>query len=165
MAKYDVKHTCGHTHEYQLFGKNSERDRKLEWLATQECPECRKAREAAEKMEEIKGTVFESVVNVELTGSEKQKRWARDIRLAIALDGVRIEKIYKDKLEGAKRERQLACLPAIAKFMASKTESKFWIEKPREDGRLITEIYSIEGYLITSFFKLFKAEIAPLLEA
>lgn len=45
MAKYTVEHACGHTHEYQLFGPLKERDRKLEWLAEQDCPACRRKAE------------------------------------------------------------------------------------------------------------------------
>jgi hypothetical protein len=40
MAKYDVEHSCGHTQVHQLFGKHTDRDRKIEWLETQECTEC-----------------------------------------------------------------------------------------------------------------------------
>ena len=51
MAKYTVEHACGHTHEYhQLFGPLKERDRKLEWLAEQDCPDCRREAELAKAM-------------------------------------------------------------------------------------------------------------------
>lgn len=45
MAKYDVEHACGHKHEYQLYGSMKERERKLEWLAEQDCPACRRKAE------------------------------------------------------------------------------------------------------------------------
>lgn len=48
MAKYEINHTCGHTSTVQLFGKCSERERKIEWMERQECPECRRKREAEE---------------------------------------------------------------------------------------------------------------------
>lgn len=75
MAKYTVTHTCGHEREYQLYGKIRERDGKMAWLASQECPECRrKAEEAAAK----KAT--EGMELPELEGSEKQVKWANTIR-------------------------------------------------------------------------------------
>jgi hypothetical protein len=40
MAKYTVTHSCGHTREVNLIGKNSERERKLEWYSRNECPRC-----------------------------------------------------------------------------------------------------------------------------
>lgn len=53
MAKYEVKMACGHTHTVELFGKTSDRERKIKWLEENGiCPEC-KAKEAAQGCEEI----------------------------------------------------------------------------------------------------------------
>ena len=40
MAKYQVNYSCGHSGEVQLFGKLSERERKLEWMSGRPCKEC-----------------------------------------------------------------------------------------------------------------------------
>lgn len=40
MAKYQVNYSCGHSGEVVLFGKHSERERKLEWMADGLCKEC-----------------------------------------------------------------------------------------------------------------------------
>lgn len=48
MAKYVVTHSCGHTQVHMLFGPTKDRERKLEWMATQPCTECW----AAQKREE-----------------------------------------------------------------------------------------------------------------
>lgn len=164
MAKYDVKHACGHTREYQLFGKNSERERKIEWLATQDCPDCRAAAEARRRDETIAGTIFEPVVNVELTGSEKQIAWAKSIRKIIAFDGSQFIKV---KCKGEPSEKQLTLLNAVAKFMATKTESKFWIEKTRIDDCPITRLPHDDrgGELLTTFVRLFNDEIKSFLQA
>jgi hypothetical protein len=45
MAKYTITHTCGHEHAYQLCGPEKERKRKLDWMAEQECPRCRRKAE------------------------------------------------------------------------------------------------------------------------
>lgn len=52
MAKYTINHTCGHSREIQLFGKSAERERKIEWMESQECPQCwgAKKREAEAKL-------------------------------------------------------------------------------------------------------------------
>lgn len=53
MAKYEVKMACGHIHTVELFGKASDRERKIKWLEENGiCPDC-KAKEAARGCEEI----------------------------------------------------------------------------------------------------------------
>ncbi|MBN9424504.1 MAG: hypothetical protein BGO63_11270 [Candidatus Accumulibacter sp. 66-26] len=49
MAKYDVTYACGHAGTEQLFGKVSERERRLAWIeANKVCAECYKAQKTAE---------------------------------------------------------------------------------------------------------------------
>lgn len=67
MAKYTVTYRCGHTAEIVLFGKLDDRERKIAYYATIDCPEC-KARNS-----HVDGLP-------ELTGSVKQIAWAADIR-------------------------------------------------------------------------------------
>jgi len=54
MAKYTVKYACGYgVHEEQLFGKNTERESKIQWMENcMVCPECYKKQkeEEAKKM-------------------------------------------------------------------------------------------------------------------
>ena len=64
MAKYEIRHCGGHEGTIQLFGPNKERQQKIEWLESQPCVQCRLA-----------GTE-------DLTGSEKQRAWAGEIRQA-----------------------------------------------------------------------------------
>lgn len=52
MAKYYVKHACGHEVQVDLFGKTADRENKIAWLETTLCPECY-AREQAGKCEEV----------------------------------------------------------------------------------------------------------------
>jgi hypothetical protein len=47
MAKYNVTYACGHEGTVQLIGKTSERDRKLAWLATVDCPACARTKKLA----------------------------------------------------------------------------------------------------------------------
>lgn len=71
MAKYEITHSCGTKRTIQLFGKREERERKIEWLESQPCPEVQN--EAAEKEAKAQGLVV-------LEGSEKQVAWANTIR-------------------------------------------------------------------------------------
>lgn len=76
MAKYDVTYSCGHTGEVVLFGRSSERQRKIEWLETQICRDCQREREAVEN-DEFEAD-YEGLAT--LTGSEKQIAYGRTCR-------------------------------------------------------------------------------------
>lgn len=86
MAKYTVTHTCGHEHEYQLIGKHTERERKIEWLEKQDCPTCRRKAE-----EEAAKAATEGMELAQLIGSPKQIAWAESIR-GNAIDHMRTYK-------------------------------------------------------------------------
>lgn len=82
MAKYTVKHICGHTHEHVLFGKGTDRERKLTWLATVDCPECYKAKQQAEREAANQKAAEDNAAAglPALVGTEKQIAWAETIR-------------------------------------------------------------------------------------
>ena len=88
MAKYQITYSCGHEGEIQLFGKMTERDRKIKWLESEGlCPECYKAKQAAER-EEASAKAHEAAKDMglpALKGSERQVAWAETIRQS-ALD-------------------------------------------------------------------------------
>ena len=69
--KYEIKHSCGCEETVQLFGKASERERRIAWLESKPCRECeRKARAARAEEQGLPA----------LAGTEKQVAWAVDIR-------------------------------------------------------------------------------------
>lgn len=83
MAHYTVKFACGHTAEIQLFGKESERQRKIKYLEESGmCPSCyKKQQEEAKKAAEAQAAAEASEMGLpELAGSEKQVVWATKIR-------------------------------------------------------------------------------------
>lgn len=51
MAKYDITRTCGCEETVELFGKSSERERKIEYYETQECATCKAKRQGLEPVE------------------------------------------------------------------------------------------------------------------
>lgn len=76
MAKYNVKHLCGHAVTHQIFGTNvhGERDRKIEWLSSIVCLDCARKEALAKAKEENKSLP-------QLKGTEKQVNWAEQIRM------------------------------------------------------------------------------------
>lgn len=73
--KYTVKFSCGHTHEVELFGANSERERKIAWYEKYGvCPDCYRAQKEERK------EAAEDLNLPSLEGSEKQIAWAEKIR-------------------------------------------------------------------------------------
>lgn len=70
MAKYDVKHACGHEGTVELFGKTTDRMKKIEWMETTLCPECF-ARQQAQKENEGK-----QIDEIEMLYSEYKNNYA-----------------------------------------------------------------------------------------
>lgn len=75
MAKYEIHHCCGHVRTVNLYGKTADRNRTIEWLESQPCPDCK--REEENEANAKKAAAENRPV---LTGSEKQVAWANTIR-------------------------------------------------------------------------------------
>ena len=102
MAKYDVTYACGHTETVELFGKTSERERKIEWMERDcLCPSCYKEKQQAEA---------ETFDLPELTGTPKQISWAETLR----------NKVFRELNEEAPAE--------FVDWLKGQTESRFWID-------------------------------------
>lgn len=152
MAHYDITHTCGHDERIELFGKTSERERRIEWLQERPCTECwkkeqaaedeaRKNKEAAMIVEKLGDDAADAVNAISdatcaLEGSAKQVAWAEDIRtkcIAQALDQLLD---LAARLPGEATAQQSAALAArcnaIASVIANKTSAAWWIEN-RDD--------------------------------
>lgn len=107
MAKYTIKHICGHTQVHQIYGTNShgERDRKQAWLATCLCEDCYKAQQQAERdaknAESAKANAEAHLPT--LTGTPKQIAWAETIRAE------KIKKLNEilERIEALKAKRTL----------------------------------------------------------
>lgn len=75
MANYSVRHTCGHSTDYTLYGKGTERERKLAYFAGQPCRDCIRDEELRRAQ-----TKAEKQALPALIGTEKQIAWAERIR-------------------------------------------------------------------------------------
>ena len=85
--KYTVTFSCGHEATVELFGKTSERERRIAWYEKEGiCPDCyRKMKEEERKQEEAELASYMQKIETEwnlpeVEGTEKQVAWARKIR-------------------------------------------------------------------------------------
>ena len=114
MAKYTITYKCGHTAEVNLYGKLADREAKIAWYKTIDCPECR-AKAAANN---AKDNGF-----AELTGSPKQVSWANDIRAKKLADA--------EKLATKVTKNKDMFISAIDK-MKNEASASWWIDR-RDD--------------------------------
>lgn len=111
MAKYTITYRCGHTAEVQLYGSYKDRERKIAYYKTIDCPECR-ANKANEDAKENGYAV--------LTGSAKQVGWASDIRAAKMAEA--------DKL-ATKVNKNKDLFDGAVKQMKNETSASWWIDR------------------------------------
>lgn len=88
--KYTVTFSCGHEATVDLFGKTSERDRRIAWYEKEGvCPDCyRKMKEEERKQADEELAAYAEKIETEyklpeLEGTEKQVAWARKIRAGV----------------------------------------------------------------------------------
>lgn len=109
MAKYTITHACGHTEEVSLFGKHSERERKIAYLESIDCRACWDAAQAAQAKE---------AGLPDLTGSPKQIAWANGIRNRILAEAAHCIETHPD-------------WPDVDKWLAElkkETSARWWID-------------------------------------
>ena len=123
MAQYDISHSCGHSEHLELFGKVSERQRRMDWLAAQPCRDC-KAQASHERAEQAASTLRDADRLPELLGSVKQIAWASDLR-AIKLAAIDAAIVEID----ARSDSKASELARMARQLASQqTEATYWID-------------------------------------
>lgn len=118
MATYYVKHTCGHEVKHILTARE-EKAGKLEWLQGTLCPECYKAQQQAERERKHLEAIAATADLPALEGTEKQVKWATDIRAALKSQYEALEKEYGPAPE------------VIKQYMTdvfSRTEAKYFID-------------------------------------
>lgn len=113
MAKYIITYKCGHTATVQLYGKHAERQRKIAWYATIDCPDCQA--EYNRKKAEESGLP-------QLTGSEKQIAWANRLRNdSLAILDAQISKLPEPNKSTATGLRN--------QWLQNETMSTYWIDR------------------------------------
>lgn len=74
--EYNVNYSCGHTGVTNLFGKNTERERKIKWIESGLCPECYKKQKNEQAAKENKDNGHPPIT----IGTPKQIEWAECLR-------------------------------------------------------------------------------------
>lgn len=121
MAKYNVTYKCGCTETISLVGKIADRERKIEWYKTVECPHCR----ALAAQSEAKSN---DMVNLE--GSEKQIAWASDIREKA------VNVVEKFMAEAVNREMA----QKLVDMMMAESKASYWIDNRYSVNGSVTEL-------------------------
>jgi len=117
MAKYNVKHSCGHVVEHQLYGKIKDRYKRIEWLETQICPDC-KAAEAAKANADLP----------RLSGSAKQIAWAEQIRQPVIAKITQIKNNIKISKKATKYPKRIDFLVDTIDEIINQTAASYWID-------------------------------------
>lgn len=88
MAKEKVTHRCGHDSEVSVFGPYRDRAGKLDWHASQDCPDCRRAALEAKRAQATVQATEQATADglPTLTGTDRQVEWAVTIRQSIIAD-------------------------------------------------------------------------------
>jgi hypothetical protein len=162
MAKYTVEHTCGHTQVYQLYGKSSERTRKLEWLADQICTECKREAEAKARADASAQAAAAAEENgfPRLQGTEKQIAWAETIRR----DRLNRLRVIEEAIEEARKipDQPAGALDVMADAIIAikgQDSAHWWIE--HRDSSLFSDTYDFQIWLLggSQYAKLSPAEM------
>lgn len=125
MAKYEIKHSCGHTERVSICGTNvhGERDRKIAWLESRPCRECEAAEDArAARLEGL----------AELEGSPKQVAWASDIRWDVLdkMEGF-VARMEDGGIAPSMREKADEIFAAMRAEVVGQESAKWFIEHGR----------------------------------
>lgn len=130
MPKYNVIHNCGHAHECVVFGNKAERERKLDWLSSMDCPECRrKAEDDADAR--LSGAIAQenhASGAKPLVGSEKQIAWAEMLRYCGLLA---MKAAVQRARANSKPEHVNFFFPFFEKtyaWLLENTDAKWWID-------------------------------------
>ena len=128
--KYEITHTCGHVSDMQLFGPRTERERKVEWLESQPCRQCKLAEEGARAAQANQADNLPALV-----GSPKQVAWAEQIRRKALDNAAKVRKIEPAALAAATKPETIALgteyvqvYEATMGKLRTETSSKWWID-------------------------------------
>lgn len=147
MATYYVKHTCGHEVKHILTARE-EKAGKLEWLQGTLCPECYKAQQQAERERKHLEAVAATADLPALEGSEKQIKWAVDIRAALKAQYEALQNEFGPAPE------------VVAKFLDGairNTSARYFIENwadiTRSKNALYLDLPNMEGEIGDAAFE------------
>ena len=127
MAKYQIKHACGHWETVELFGKRADREWNIERLEGRLCDECYNA----QRKEKADARNAELALPG-LLGSEKQVAWANDLREKLVTQMTNLRKLNADADEDPqdpdRKTNFLKLLDGIIETARTERSAVFFIE-------------------------------------
>lgn len=148
MARYYVTHSCGHVSEVHLLGKMKNRQWRLDQMALELCPDCeKKENEEWQKKKSAKVVEWLEEIGISeqaaLFGSEKQVKWAGDLRRWFLYDCFCFyDESYAS--EGYPREYVEKEKAMVFEYLAKKELATFWIDHRKLNGhQLIAKVKEI----------------------
>lgn len=134
MAKYEIKHKCGHYQTHQIFGKMKNRDWQESRLEDQLCTECWKKEQEENRKKQIEEQVQkEDYISTMEDGSEKQIEWAKKIKIDVIKEIEEKEPLSKNRYERC-------CLDASADPEKKELFRKIVIKFDEEKIKLLTDL-------------------------
>lgn len=182
MAWYTVNYKCGHEGRIQLYGKTTDRERKLDWMSGNVlCDDCQKLKFAANNAKAAETNAQIGLPS--LSGSDKQIAWAESLRqkayklltadnaarelVAHAVTHAKQFGLTQEMLKAAgidSRDKAAAIMrEVINKLFAEQTAARYWIDN-RPMGRYndnLTDHDAICGKIVTMFVEAVKASPQP----
>lgn len=140
MGVHTVTHTCGHDYEYNLNGNARAREDRVNWLAAQLCPACRREARRESAIEALCPDGLPEIGG----GSEKQIAWAEKIRekqIAEIYSGFSLESLHfrgvvddeklsedYSKYDAADDLTTEALRDYVQELFAQRPDAKSWID-------------------------------------
>ena len=157
MAKYTIHHACGHTTTQTLFGKTADRERKIEWWESVDCPDCYKkgraqvkAEERTKESEKARAWLDQHPELPILSGTEKQVVWADVIRAGILAEAEIIKKSV-----AATADKFETWMPELVNQwyaeLHSQQSASWWIDHRSQTGNQVLESRCIPAILGMTF--------------
>ena len=141
MAKYEVKHKCGHVANIELFGETSKREYRMDKMSNELCAECYK-----EKMEIIYKTKENEAMEQQeklglpnLAGTERQIKWAVTIRQNFINE---YNNYIDENRSKMKNENIVKSQEMLKNILDIKIESELWIKYKDFDFKDMVRVLS-----------------------
>ena len=144
MAQYTITYRCGHTDRQQLYGKETDRQRRIGRMEEDVCTDCRRVSHEAANAAAAASNELDGLLS--LSGSEKQVAWGESIRkgklveAADLLAGI-LDKGHKEVVAGgiSQADYNVAAPDYNARFAQLRNirDASWWIDHRHDDGRAL----------------------------
>jgi len=135
MAQYQVTHTCGHSETVQLYGPSKERERRLTWLRSQSCLDCKRASHEGEARESRILSQMEGLPR--LDGTDRQIAWAETIRRDKLTETAAMLAQLRADPQAQEEPSQMLAIDAAERALRAQRSASWWIDHRTDSGRYL----------------------------